>query len=368
MVCRPSHQEPCATCRTHQPTPLPGRPDTPLTPLEITRYSIHDLTSSNNGSLIFPAGQSSSALATSYNVETANYPYPHAQPSSVSDSITLHPAPSYNAIPESSDWAYGMQPATSSSYEADRTLTTLMSTGSSANDPPLPSQPWHPAGPSNTEADASAYRTWGVNPSYSTLDGGLASAGSTAFDSALGSSVSSTAQTVAPQYASIELRDGHAWTQPGSPAPAAASYASAPAPTLPLQEAATPNMVAGPQNPPYGESMYASYGQRRQREVPSQAQASTASSSSSSIPPLPGHAYTRTLVGPLSANACRLLDEHRKPGVFFLFQDLSIRTEGTPCTLSGALLSREMTRGANSATGGSVFCLIQGVSVCGCGS
>jgi len=30
----------------------------------------------------------------------------------------------------------------------------------------------------------------------------------------------------------------------------------------------------------------------------------------------------------LSANACRLLDEHRKPGVFFLFQDLSIRTEG----------------------------------------
>ncbi|KAF9569270.1 hypothetical protein CPC08DRAFT_732033 [Agrocybe pediades] len=39
--------------------------------------------------------------------------------------------------------------------------------------------------------------------------------------------------------------------------------------------------------------------------------------------------YTRTLVGPLSANACRLLDEHRKPGIFFLFQDLSVRTEGT---------------------------------------
>ncbi|KAF8639940.1 hypothetical protein AX17_001190 [Amanita inopinata Kibby_2008] len=41
------------------------------------------------------------------------------------------------------------------------------------------------------------------------------------------------------------------------------------------------------------------------------------------------HSYTRTLVGPLSANACRLLDEHRKPGMFFLFQDLSVRTEGT---------------------------------------
>ncbi|KAJ3741578.1 velvet factor [Lentinula detonsa] len=45
--------------------------------------------------------------------------------------------------------------------------------------------------------------------------------------------------------------------------------------------------------------------------------------------PLPRHTYTRTLVGPLSANATRLLDEHRKPGVFFLFQDLSVRTEGT---------------------------------------
>ncbi|KAJ8518869.1 hypothetical protein ONZ45_g4125 [Pleurotus djamor] len=50
---------------------------------------------------------------------------------------------------------------------------------------------------------------------------------------------------------------------------------------------------------------------------------------SSAIPPLPRHTYTRTLVGPLSANACRLLDEHRKPGIFFLFQDLSVRTEGT---------------------------------------
>ncbi|KAF9481854.1 hypothetical protein BDN70DRAFT_875805 [Pholiota conissans] len=47
------------------------------------------------------------------------------------------------------------------------------------------------------------------------------------------------------------------------------------------------------------------------------------------VPPLPRHTYTRTLVGPLSANACRLLDEHRKPGIFFLFQDLSVRTEGS---------------------------------------
>ncbi|KAK0206842.1 velvet factor [Desarmillaria ectypa] len=48
-----------------------------------------------------------------------------------------------------------------------------------------------------------------------------------------------------------------------------------------------------------------------------------------SFPPLPRHTYTRTLTGPISANATRLLDEHRKPGIFFLFQDLSVRTEGT---------------------------------------
>jgi len=40
-------------------------------------------------------------------------------------------------------------------------------------------------------------------------------------------------------------------------------------------------------------------------------------------------AYTRTLVGPLSSNGYRLQDEHRKWGIFFLFQDLSVRTEGT---------------------------------------
>ncbi|KAI6047533.1 velvet factor-domain-containing protein [Pisolithus marmoratus] len=56
---------------------------------------------------------------------------------------------------------------------------------------------------------------------------------------------------------------------------------------------------------------------------------STSSSSSPASPhSLPRNAYTRTLVGPLSSNACRLLDEHRRPGIFFLFQDLSVRTEG----------------------------------------
>ena len=74
--------------------------------------------------------------------------------------------------------------------------------------------------------------------------------------------------------------------------------------------------------------MYASASIAQQGIHDEQTSPSSSSTAAASIP-LPGHVYTRTLVGPLSANACRLLDEHRKPGVFFLFQDLSIRTEGT---------------------------------------
>ncbi|KAG8882635.1 hypothetical protein FRB97_007981 [Tulasnella sp. 331] len=42
---------------------------------------------------------------------------------------------------------------------------------------------------------------------------------------------------------------------------------------------------------------------------------------------MPGN-YTRTLVGPLTANAAKLLDDKRELGIFFTFQDLSVRTEG----------------------------------------
>ncbi|KAI0346865.1 hypothetical protein BDW22DRAFT_466207 [Trametopsis cervina] len=87
----------------------------------------------------------------------------------------------------------------------------------------------------------------------------------------------------------------------------------------------------------YASASYAQQQQEQQHQQQAQAQAPYQQGQNypregtppSTIPPLPRHTYTRTLVGPLSANACRLLDEHRKPGIFFLFQDLSIRTEGT---------------------------------------
>lgn len=43
---------------------------------------------------------------------------------------------------------------------------------------------------------------------------------------------------------------------------------------------------------------------------------------------MPGN-YTRTLVGPLTANAAKLYDDQKQFGIFFTFQDLSVRTEGT---------------------------------------
>jgi hypothetical protein len=43
---------------------------------------------------------------------------------------------------------------------------------------------------------------------------------------------------------------------------------------------------------------------------------------------LPRHTYIRTLVGPVASNSFRLLDENQKVGNFFIFQDLSVRTEG----------------------------------------
>lgn len=83
--------------------------------------------------------------------------------------------------------------------------------------------------------------------------------------------------------------------------------------------------------PVYATAPYGSY--QNQQSHPLTPPATTQSTYLSPSSPIMStsvhrHSFTRTLVGPLSANACRLLDEHRKPGIFFLFQDLSIRTEG----------------------------------------
>jgi len=104
---------------------------------------------------------------------------------------------------------------------------------------------------------------------------------------------------------------------------------------------AAANPTSSPIDTPSGYAS-ASYTQNQPYYQPTHAP--EAFQSSGSTIPLPRHTYTRTLVGPLCANASRLLDEHRKPGIFFLFQDLSIRTEGVFC-----LRIRLMNVGASPA-------------------
>ncbi|KAJ7780922.1 velvet factor [Mycena metata] len=95
----------------------------------------------------------------------------------------------------------------------------------------------------------------------------------------------------------------------------------------------SPAPPSPPQYDPYGASAsapsYSSHPPQPQPQayfVPSN---TPATSSGNHYERARNSAYTRTLVGPLSSNGYRLLDEHRKPGIFFLFQDLSVRTEGT---------------------------------------
>lgn len=71
---------------------------------------------------------------------------------------------------------------------------------------------------------------------------------------------------------------------------------------------------SAPPYPPAPSSMHHSYGQPE--EFPGQ---------SGQTPGL----YTRNLIGSLTASAFRLQDEHRVSGIWFITQDLSVRTEGT---------------------------------------
>ncbi|PFH51308.1 hypothetical protein AMATHDRAFT_75034 [Amanita thiersii Skay4041] len=116
-----------------------------------------------------------------------------------------------------------------------------------------------------------------------------------------------------------ESREHTGWSQPDE-------YSTSPTTEPPMYTsvASVPAVPYGPPLPPQPTSMMTPVSQ-----APYYAPALTQHSLSSSSYSSSRHIYTRTLVGPLSANACRLLDEHRKPGIFFLFQDLSVRTEGT---------------------------------------
>jgi hypothetical protein len=142
-----------------------------------------------------------------------------------------------------------------------------------------------------------AYREWSSGANYQHVDNNYANMDQTADPSLRTPSTAATPNG----------RSGKApWSQPNA-------YHS------------TPN-AESEQGPAYGQSTF-----HTQSACPPFLQGTASAAqfpTTVTVSALPRHAHTRTLVGPLSANACRLMDENNKPGIFFLFQDLSIRTEG----------------------------------------
>ncbi|KAF8969411.1 velvet factor [Flammula alnicola] len=146
--------------------------------------------------------------------------------------------------------------------------------------------------PSEQEPEILPYRAWNTDTAYAPVDHHV--------DPALRT----------PSHS--EPREGSAW-------PPSSAYNNTATATTDTDQ----NAYA---HAPYHQGPHSAYAQYPPQPAPGSPGPTHVSAS---VVPLPRHTYTRTLVGPLSANACRLLDEHRKPGIFFLFQDLSVRTEGS---------------------------------------
>ncbi|KAI0089059.1 velvet factor-domain-containing protein [Irpex rosettiformis] len=189
---------------------------------------------------------------------------------------------------------------------------------------------WQVSGSTRPNGDGIPYRSWPTNQQpYTSLDDTSVSHGQEVIDPALRPSQiqPSTSQHPTWSTASVDPYASRYVSVPNAVQPASASHPTPSHHTSPVETSM------------YASASYAQQQQEQQHQQQAQAQSQNQfqqgqsfareSTPPSTIPPLPRHTYTRTLVGPLSANACRLLDEHRKPGIFFLFQDLSIRTEGT---------------------------------------
>ena len=266
--------------------------------------------------------------------DAGGYPYAQPQHDTGSNTITLQPAPPYNALVDNTDLTYHVTTAAQAAHPyPTRPLSSSLTTAIAGPPAPAvsvssaPTDGWHSNGiPATQDASTNGYRTWASSPSYGPLDAqGHPPVPSTTVSSAFDTSLSGS---LPAQFQSIELQDDQpSWTQPVS-SPTHPRVFPHSSPARPFQETPVSRGDAGHTNHASpDQSMYASASIAQQGLHNGHASPSSTSSTVANIP-LPGHAYTRTLVGPLSANACRLLDEHRKPGVFFLFQDLSIRTEG----------------------------------------
>ncbi|CAL1701292.1 unnamed protein product [Somion occarium] len=252
------------------------------------------------------------------------YPFPQQE------SNSFQPIQPYGPPSDGQTWGYGQASMERSSQHSSGTTPGGTVAYNSATSPPSAEGNWHMQGSSREEPES--YRTWPQEQSYSSIDSSHAAApSSSSIDPSLRGPPAPSSNEHGPNWSNNTDAYGQSrYTQD--------QYNQGPPP----QHSPTTSHHSHhpPHPPPVDTSMYAS-AQYAQQQHQQQAQShyhhqsgysqqpTQENTPGSTIPPLPRHTYTRTLVGPLSANACRLLDEHRKPGIFFLFQDLSIRTEGT---------------------------------------
>ncbi|KIJ69945.1 hypothetical protein HYDPIDRAFT_79354 [Hydnomerulius pinastri MD-312] len=272
----------------------PSPPSSHSTPNSATESSRPPMDSQSLMTSMIP-GQSPSGYTNSA------YPYAPTGPP-LPDAIGYAGSNTYNSSPESPDgWGYN-----SASAQGSQNFHSPSLRGAPRNGVPTAAggEPWNTQPTYRPDADTTSYRTWPVaEPSYpAPLHPQAGVYGSQDIDPSIRSSHPSNQP---------DIRDPHQWPQPHQESYTAAGQGGYDSSTL------------------YGAPAYPQQSPQTPYYQNNYAQSGSSSPPPSSSHPLPRHSYTRTLVGPLSSNACRLLDEHRKPGIFFLFQDLSVRTEGT---------------------------------------
>lgn len=240
------------------------------------------------------------ATETPSGFTTSTYSYTPPE-SLISDAITYSNSNAYNASPDSPDsWGYPSAGPQGSHTIQNQPLRNAPRSGIPAA---TTGEPWNSQSTYRTDADTSTFRTWpGAESSYQTS---IHSQATTVYNT---HDIDPSNRPYHP-VAQPDGREYHQWNQPQQDS-YAANYDTSSLYGAPAYSQQSPQT-------PYYQGNYA------------QSNTSSSSSPPAGSHPLPRHVYTRTLVGPLSSNACRLLDEHQIPGIFFLFQDLSVRTEGS---------------------------------------
>jgi hypothetical protein len=253
-----------------------------------------------------------------------DYPYSQQSPSAP-EPINFQNSSPYSTPPETAGpaWGYSTQYDRASSAGLQQGLPSIHSFERTSASAPSVTDSWQNEGTANM--GSSPYRAWATDSVYSTIDSAAPAAAS--------SPTYNTASTDPSIRSSQPSNQSNSWSQNAVPSAAESSPqnrygqefpASAPPPFDGSVYAPT-SYAQGATQPPYYTNSNYPHNTSPPPPPPPPPQPPVPSAN----PPNHRQTYTRTLVGPLSANACRLNDEHRKPGIFFLFQDLSVRTEGT---------------------------------------